>query len=272
MKQLSKQDRNGVRTPTDIERRYKLNKLEDIADYDKEIADIKENKVDKVAGKDLSSNDFTNGYKQQVEDNTESRHTHSNKEILDTYTQTNEELSGAVSNTHTHNNKELLDSYTQTETDIADAVSKKHEHSNKSLLDSYTNSDTDITEAINNTHTHSNKTALDSIVSGTTQFNLSSYASSNFSILRSTCVSKNKRVCVSLVGSIAISARTTATILNLPNSLIPSTQKDFVVFGTTSSSSICGWGNISTSGTVSVWFPEAITTYIRTNFVYDIDY
>lgn len=36
---------------------------------------------------------------------------------------------------HTHLNKALLDTYSQTESDLADAVSKKHTHSNKSILD-----------------------------------------------------------------------------------------------------------------------------------------
>lgn len=44
-------------------------------------------------------------------------------------------VSTAVTNSHTHSNKSLLDTYTQTESDIADAVSKKHSHSNKTLLD-----------------------------------------------------------------------------------------------------------------------------------------
>jgi len=40
--------------------------------------------------------------------------------------------------THTHANKALLDTYTQTETDLADAVAKKHEHTNKTVLDGIT--------------------------------------------------------------------------------------------------------------------------------------
>ena len=36
---------------------------------------------------------------------------------------------------HTHTNKKLLDSYTQTETDLADAVGKKHSHDNNDELD-----------------------------------------------------------------------------------------------------------------------------------------
>ena len=39
---------------------------------------------------------------------------------------------------HTHSNKALLDTYTQTETNLADAVAKKHEHSNKAVLDGIT--------------------------------------------------------------------------------------------------------------------------------------
>ena len=40
--------------------------------------------------------------------------------------------------THTHGNKALLDTYTQTEANLADAVAKKHEHSNLSVLEGIT--------------------------------------------------------------------------------------------------------------------------------------
>ena len=39
---------------------------------------------------------------------------------------------------HEHSNKALLDTYTQTEADLADAVAKKHEHSNLSVLEGIT--------------------------------------------------------------------------------------------------------------------------------------
>lgn len=45
------------------------------------------------------------------------------------------DVSSLNGSSHTHSNKALLDTYTQTETDLADAVSKKHSHSNKSTLD-----------------------------------------------------------------------------------------------------------------------------------------
>ena len=39
---------------------------------------------------------------------------------------------------HTHDNKDLLDTYAQTEVDLADAVTKKHDHANKAILDTIT--------------------------------------------------------------------------------------------------------------------------------------
>ena len=40
-------------------------------------------------------------------------------------------------NSHTHSNKALLDTYTQTESDLADAVTNSHTHSNKSVIDKF---------------------------------------------------------------------------------------------------------------------------------------
>ena len=39
---------------------------------------------------------------------------------------------------HSHSNKDLLDTYTQTNTNLADAVTKKHSHSNSTVLDNTT--------------------------------------------------------------------------------------------------------------------------------------
>ena len=47
------------------------------------------------------------------------------------------------SEAHIHANKDLLDTYTQTEANLADAVAKKHEHTNKSILDNITASYTE---------------------------------------------------------------------------------------------------------------------------------
>ena len=48
------------------------------------------------------------------------------------------QVSGNSTIHHTHKNKELLDTYKQTEADLANAVSKVHEHGNKSVLDGIT--------------------------------------------------------------------------------------------------------------------------------------
>lgn len=47
-------------------------------------------------------------------------------------------LDAVVEGKHSHTNKELLDSYTQTEADLADAVAKKHSHANATVLDGIT--------------------------------------------------------------------------------------------------------------------------------------
>lgn len=89
------------------------------------------------------------------------RHSHSNKDLLDTYTQTNTDIASAVANSHGHSNKALLDTYSQTESDLADAVAKKHSHANQSVLDTYTQTESDLSNAVANSHTHSNKALLD---------------------------------------------------------------------------------------------------------------
>ena len=70
----------------------------------------------------------------------------------------------AVTNSHTHSNKALLDTYTQTESDLADAVSKKHNHANSAALETITSEKiADWDEAAASAHTHDNKSVLDGI-------------------------------------------------------------------------------------------------------------
>ena len=77
--------------------------------------------------------------------------------------QSNTESFGIVTNalrlaqmaTHEHSNKVLLDTYTNADADISSAVAHDHEHSNKVLLDAYTNADADISSAVLNSHTPS---------------------------------------------------------------------------------------------------------------------
>ena len=83
MKELKRQDKQGVRSAVDIERRYKLQKIEPTLEEVEELKDLVvvdsalsttsthsvqnkvvttalNNKVNKEAGKGLSTNDFTN--------------------------------------------------------------------------------------------------------------------------------------------------------------------------------------------------------------------
>ena len=69
------------------------------------------------SGKGLSSNDFTNTYKSNVDSNTTARHTHSNKTVLDNTTASfkvadKENLDENTSNRHSHSNKSILDAIT----------------------------------------------------------------------------------------------------------------------------------------------------------------
>lgn len=50
-------------------------------------------------------------------------------------------INGAADKAHTHSNKDLLDTYTQTEANLADAVAKKHSHANKAELDKFADGD-----------------------------------------------------------------------------------------------------------------------------------
>jgi hypothetical protein len=61
--------------------------------------------------------------------------TFNNLTLLQSYSNTDDNITNAISQSHKHNNGVLLDSYTQTNTDLADSVNKKHVHSNKIYLD-----------------------------------------------------------------------------------------------------------------------------------------
>lgn len=70
-------------TPEDIEAAPAVHDHDDLYFTESEITSKLQGKVDVVSGKGLSTNDFTNDYKEQVDKNTNSRHDHSNKTILD---------------------------------------------------------------------------------------------------------------------------------------------------------------------------------------------
>ena len=132
------------------------------------LDELTSEKVDKVTGKDLSTNDYDDTEKAAVAANTAASHSHTNKATLDTYTQTEANLADAVSKKHAHANQALLDTYTQTEVDLASAVTNNHTHSNKELLDTYTQTESDLASAVTNDHTHANKVTLDAVTAAYT--------------------------------------------------------------------------------------------------------
>lgn len=75
-------------------------------------------------------------------------HSHANKELLDTYAQTEANLADAVAKKHSHS---------FTDADVEDAISKEHVHANSGILDNLTQ------DVIDNAHTHANKGVLDGI-------------------------------------------------------------------------------------------------------------
>ena len=64
-------------------------------------------------------------------------------DIKDRLSTAESDIDTLQSEAHTHTNKDLLDTYTQTEVNLADAVTKKHEHLNKTILDNTTASYTE---------------------------------------------------------------------------------------------------------------------------------
>jgi len=101
---------------------YNENASEKIAEYDEHVHDYETelaNKVDKVQGKDLSTNDYDNTEKGKVQANTEARHTHSNKSVLDgttaSYTTEKDQKLDGLEN---YNDTELREDIEQNRTSI----------------------------------------------------------------------------------------------------------------------------------------------------------
>ena len=223
---LQKHDRVVPRTASDLERKYRMKNIEKTS---QEVEELKEdivvdtalsststhpvenqviskalaNKVNKEEGKSLSSNDFTDEYIRRINNATGSSHSHSNKDVLDSISQTD----------------------------------------------------------INNWNSSGSSTS----------YNLSSYAESGVSILRSNCVVKEDRVCINFVGTKTMSANTTTTLFTLPNKLRPTATRDFVAFGQTSNNDgYIGYGYVTADGILQVRFNVAISSYIRFTVTYDI--
>ena len=116
-----------------------------------------------------------------------------------------------------------------------------------------------------NDFTNEYKNILDNL---TTIIDLSSYAVSGLQIISVSCSKKNNRVCIDCAGTIDVSANTQTRIFTLPPSLTPPVNKNFLVIA----NDVVGYGNITSTGYITVTYPEAINDKItRFSVVYDLE-
>ncbi|MEQ3340198.1 hypothetical protein [Clostridium butyricum] len=129
-------------------------------------------KVDKVAGKQLSTNDFDNIQKSNLADCNTKKHTHDNKSIIDTITRT---LINSWNSAYSHIS-DTIKHITSAERTLWNTVSNKaektHTHTKNQIIDmptklsQFTNDNGFITRDQIDTsqnHIHSNKSTLDKI-------------------------------------------------------------------------------------------------------------
>lgn len=131
-------------------------------------------KVDKVAGKQLSTNDFDNTQKSNLADCNIKKHTHTNKSVLDGITST---LITAWNSAVTHIS-DTVKHITSAERTLWNTVSNKAEKSHTHTKSQITDMPTKVSQFTNDSgyitasdidssqnHTHANKTVLDGITS-----------------------------------------------------------------------------------------------------------
>ena len=160
---------------------------DDINSIAQEAIRLDSDKVDKVSGKQLSTNDFTNAYKKNVDDNTQARHTHNNKQLLDSITQERvnkwDNETGGSGSVTVDQTFDPESENAQSGKAVAEALDTKvdkkegkglstndftnEEKEKLAGLNNYddTNIKTEISENTKSRHTHSNKSVLDRITS-----------------------------------------------------------------------------------------------------------
>lgn len=249
-----KQDRSGVRTPVDVERRHKLGLIKTTAE---EVEEIREefsvdsslsvssthpvenkvitealaNKVNVEIGKGLSTNDFTNNEKNKLE----GIETGAEVNKLDSVSINGEELTITNKGVNIYVDGYMSDYSTNP---VQNKIVKEY---------------------------------IDNNSGGSTSYFLSNYAVDGLDILRSSCVVKNDRVCINFVGTLSMDANTTTTLFNLPSAIRPFETRDFVVFGQSSNTTgYIGYGFITSDGLLQVRFNDDVTSYIRFSVTYDL--
>lgn len=99
------------------------------------IMNLLAGKVDKEAGKQLTSNDYSDSEKAIVADVNAKKHSHNNKSVLDKLTQS---LLDAWNAAYTHISDTVKHITAAERTNWDDAYSKRHTHSNKGAIDKVT--------------------------------------------------------------------------------------------------------------------------------------
>ena len=251
---IAKQDRNGTRTTADVERRYKLGVIPEIED------DVDDLKGKMVVDSYLSTTSTNSVQNRVITENLNNKVTKENNKGLSTNDFTNElksKLEGLDENAEANvlekifiSGEELTPTNKAVNIYVDSSISRFSENpvQNKAIT-TYVNERTNATT-----------------------YDLADYKVSGLTILRSSCIVKNNRVCINFVGTLSMNANTTTTIFNLPSEICPTETKDFVVFGQSSNNTgYIGYGYITADGLTQVRFSEAISSYMRFSVVYDLD-
>lgn len=176
MKGLKRQDKNGVRHASDIERKYRLGQIDYTAEeieklkmqiivdsslstssvnpvQNKVVTKALNSKINKEEGKELSSNDFSDTLLNKlnnIENNAEVN-------IIESVS-----VNGTPQEITDKNLNIEIETYTDTDKEQVQAnTAARHTHSNKALLDTYKQTEANLKKAVDNTHTHANKEILD---------------------------------------------------------------------------------------------------------------
>lgn len=114
-----------------------IDTLKEIQDYITSDGTAAKEMTDKISKLETAVGDAKGGLVKDVADNAAAITTE--KERAEAAENTlGDRLDALENDTHTHENKALLDTYTQTEADLADAVANKHSHTNADVLDGIT--------------------------------------------------------------------------------------------------------------------------------------
>lgn len=249
-----KQDRTGTRNSEDLRRRINVGAISETKDK----VDASTETVNKLNYQVIDLETQVKGLNNSVT-NTRETYISTNNQIF------TEEQKLRARNNIGAGNSSFSGSYNDLENrpTIPTKTSQLTNNSNFVVDSKYVHTD--------NNYTTAEKNKLSAMEISNVFYGLSTYKVDDLTILRSSCMEKNGRVCINFVGTIPINANTTTTLFNLPTGVRPSITKDFVVFGQSSNTDgYIGYGYVTPDGLLQVRFNEDITSYIRFSTVYDL--